>query len=196
MVLQRAPVRLHRFRKTISEVRNVAITGDTAFDALTIQLNAVTGSTDLAAVFDQYRLRKCSCHLDFSRAETAAGTELPYKLKVYTAPDYDDANIGGITLAQFLSKEKLQSKFIGDRDSYIKKGSLPLYVTQPMTGMGTAPPTGYAPVRSPWLDMAQRGVPHGSLKYCIDFGTPALNGQVYEVPVTFELEFECRAGRA
>ncbi len=180
----------HKFRKLVSfspilNPNSGAITTGGSF----FSFNQIPGYTDLAAVYDQYRILKVVIHhtsisQGIVQASTGAnGVNIPPTFLICT--DYDDSVAPG-TLDVLREYATCQNKPVNRNFSYT---IYPRSSTMVYEGVAA---TGYSPKYGQWLSTTDPGIPHYGVKWGIN--TNALTGAADAFGFTREVEihFECK----
>ncbi len=180
----------HKFKKFVSfspikAGNSGAITTGGSF----FSFNQIPGYTDLAAVYDQYRILKVVIHHTslasgiVQMGTPGNGVNLPPTFLICT--DYDDSVAPG-TLDELREYTTCKNVPVNKNFSYT---ILPKSSTMVYEGVAA---TGYSPKYGQWLSTSDPGIPHYGVKWGIN--TNALTGGADLFGFTREVEiyFECK----
>jgi hypothetical protein len=143
-------------------------------------LGQITDVTQLAAVFDQYRVRGLECVLRPAASQGLSATVLPSGL-LYTVIDYDD----GTSLTPGSAYTAYDNCITTNTYSAQRRCFKPRVAKAVYSGSAF---TSFSNEVAPWIDSVSTGVPHYGLKAGIEPGN-STQLQVYSLQVSVELEF-------
>lgn len=137
------------FSRMTSGATLSATTGVPLATALTFSIDQLPSYTDFTNFFDQYRILQVRV--------TLAPGQLGANSVLYSAIDYDDANIP-ITQSDLLERETCQ---LSNSTVYLHRDLVPAVLTETFQSNVTS---GYQVKQKQWLDSAYPAVPHYGLK--------------------------------
>ncbi len=145
----RFKIKSFTFSRMTSGATLTATTGVPLATALTFSIDQVPSYTDFTNFFDQYRILQVRV--------TLAPGQLGANSVVYSAIDYDDANIP-ITQSDLLERETCQ---LSNSTVYLHRDLIPAVLTETYQSNVTS---GYQVKQRQWIDSAYPSVPHYGLK--------------------------------
>lgn len=170
--------------------------GQTKTGSITFNLQAVTGYSELTALYDRYMITgvKCLVQLitnpDATNITNSGSQSNPNNIypKFWYCPDYDDSS------PEILSDLKQRSKskcFVLRPNKTFKIWVKPAILGQVYR---TSVTTAYDPMWNKYIDMGQSDVPHYGLKYVIDAlgTTPAATIGGYYIRIEFKYYLRCK----
>jgi len=148
--------------------------------AITFTLTSLPNATNLANVFDKYRIRQAKVTFNPLATEgviTSGVTAGP----IYTVLDYDDAN--ATTIASLVSYDNLKTCSVG---SFFERTLTPRAALAAYSGVFTsfaqASPT-------QWLDVGSPSIVYYGLKYGLPVGLVPSGTVLWTTIITIEIEF-------
>lgn len=146
----------------------------TYFMCITPALQDISNYIQLIALYDQYKLWKCTLRIRLLNNPDSFATininttnnKTNYFPSLWIAPDHDDANVLSLAAIKEYGGVK---QFMLKGDRYIKYSFRPSVLSQLWNGAITA---GYKTERpgSTWIDCANASLPHFGLKMVLDLG--------------------------
>jgi hypothetical protein len=181
---------MHSFKRWTSVANTVdlainSVTGDT-FYAREFDLNQISNAAELGSLYDRFRINRVVVHMSYTPAAPMGGqdyTPAYYPLIMYKR-DYDDATTPTVATEFYDSSQAQQFRFSATHLEH----QIAIRPAAANTLWRAGAASGYSSVWRPWVDMAQRDVPHYGLKLFVK-SLPGVNLGAITIRVSYE--FDC-----